>query len=125
VTTNYDDLIERAFEAAGRPFDTVVHLTEPGLGGDVLWRPNGVEQKAVLAKDVDIDMSSVSVVYKMHGGIDRSPAGHSQYLFSIFFAEPFQTRPFLFLGYGLYDWNLRVVLNRIEKELRRPGDITS
>jgi hypothetical protein len=144
VTTNYDDLIERALEAAGRPFDTVVHLTEPGLGGDVLWRPNGAtEQKAVLAKDVDIDMSSVSVVYKMHGSIDRSPAGRSQYVITEddyvefltrmtksaaipnIFAEPFQTRPFLFLGYGLYDWNLRVVLNRIEKELRRPGDITS
>ena len=31
------------------------------------------------------------------------------------FAEPFQTRPFLFLGYGLYDWNLRVILNRIQE----------
>lgn len=30
------------------------------------------------------------------------------------FAEPFQSRPFLFLGYGLYDWNLRVILNRIQ-----------
>ena len=28
------------------------------------------------------------------------------------FAEPFQTRHFLFLGYGLNDWNLRVVLYR-------------
>ena len=41
------------------------------------------------------------------------------------FAEPFQTRPFLFLGYGLYDWNLRVVLNRLEREFRRPNDIVS
>jgi hypothetical protein len=29
------------------------------------------------------------------------------------FADPFQKRPFLFLGYGLYDWNLRVILRRI------------
>ena len=41
------------------------------------------------------------------------------------FAELFQTRPFLFLGYGLYDWNLRVVLNRIEKDLRWPKGIKS
>ncbi len=27
----------------------------------------------------------------------------------------------MFLGYGLYDWNLRVVLNRIEKDLRPAG----
>ena len=37
------------------------------------------------------------------------------------FAELFQTRHFLFLGYGLRDWNLRVVLSRIEKDLRRPA----
>ena len=31
------------------------------------------------------------------------------------FADPFQNRPFLFLGYGLFDWNLRVILNRIQE----------
>jgi hypothetical protein len=41
------------------------------------------------------------------------------------FAEPFQTRHFLFLGYSLGDWNLRVVLNRMERDLRRRRDITS
>ncbi len=41
------------------------------------------------------------------------------------FAKPVQERPFLFFGYGLYDWNLRVVLNKIDRELRRPGDIQS
>ena len=41
------------------------------------------------------------------------------------FAEPFQSRHFLFLGYGLYDWNLRVVLNRIDRDLRRPAGIRS
>src|SRR5262245_57326089 len=88
-------------------------------------------------------MSAVSVIYKMHGSIERSPGAAEQYVITEddyvdfltritksaaipnIFAEPFQTRPFLFLGYGLDDWNLRVVLNRIEKELRRPGDITS
>jgi hypothetical protein len=44
---------------------------------------------------------------------------------SAIFAEPFQTRAFLFMGYGLYDWNLRVVLNRIEKDLRRRKGIKS
>jgi hypothetical protein len=28
VSTNYDDLLERALEAAGRPFDLVIHPTE-------------------------------------------------------------------------------------------------
>jgi hypothetical protein len=41
------------------------------------------------------------------------------------FAEPFLTRGFLFLGYSLRDWNLRVVLNRMEKDYRRSGELTS
>jgi len=140
VTTNYDDLIERAFTAAGRPFDTVIHLA---TGGEVQWTPHGQPPQALLSKALDIDLTKVSVIYKIHGAIDRSPAQQGQYVITEddyidfltrmtkntaipnVFADPFQKRPFLFLGYGLYDWNLRVVLNRIDKELRRPGDIRS
>jgi hypothetical protein len=85
----------------------------------------------------------VTVIYKMHGAMDRRQPRRGQYVITeddyidflarmtknkaipAIFAEPFQTRPFLFLGYGLYDWNLRVVLNRIEKDLRRSRDIRS
>lgn len=141
VTTNYDDLIERAFTAAGRPFDTVVHLAT-AVGGEVVWTPHGGNSKELLSKDLYIDLTTVSVIYKIHGAIDRSPAKKDQYVITEddyidfltrmtkntaipnIFADPFQNRPFLFLGYGLYDWNLRVVMNRIDKELRRP-DIKS
>jgi len=34
-------------------------------------------------------------------------------------AEPFHNRPFLFLGYGLYDWNLRVILGAIHGQRRK------
>lgn len=139
VTTSYDDLIERAFAAAGQPYDTVIHAATP-VNGEVLWRPHDGEEWEVLAKDLDIKLSNVSVVYKIHGVIGRSSKRKGQYVITEddyvdflsritkssaipkIFAEPFQTRPFLFLGYGLYDWNLRVVLNRIDS-LRRPGDV--
>jgi hypothetical protein len=142
VTTNYDDLIERAFDAAQVPYDTVIHSTDPMKDG-IIWRKYGEKQQELLAKDLDIDLGKVSVVYKVHGAIDRAVEVRGQYVITEddyidfitrmtrnaaipnLFAEPFQSRPFLFLGYGLYDWNLRVVLNRIEKELRRPGDIKS
>src|SRR5215213_1191892 len=32
VTTNYDDCIERAFEAEGKPYDLVVHTTDAAMG---------------------------------------------------------------------------------------------
>jgi len=142
VTTNYDDLIERAFDAAGAVYDTVVHQTEESETGKILWRPHGAAPQAILPKDLDIDLAVHSVVYKIHGAVDRA-ASAGQYVITEddyvdfltrmtqstaiprIFAEPFQQRPFLFVGYGLYDWNLRVVLNRIHKELRRPGEIKS
>lgn len=144
VTTNYDDLLERAFDAAGRPYDMVVHLSDPRIGGEILWRKHGdMNLQPLLAKDLDIDIDKISVIYKIHGTIDRGTGKDAQYVITEddyvdfltrmtrntaipnVFAEPFQTRPFLFLGYSLYDWNLRVVLNRIDRELRRPGDIQS
>src|SRR5262249_35417886 len=91
---------------------------------------------------VDIDLAKRSVVYKMHGTVDRDDAERDQYVITeddyIEFlarmtrgraipaglAEPFLRSQFLFLGYGLRDWNLRVVLNRIEKDLRRAKNVS-
>lgn len=133
VTTNYDDLLERAFVEAGRPFDTVIHATQPSKKGEVLWIRHGSGAKEVLAKNLDIDLTRVNVIYKIHGSIDRSlkPSAHyviteDDYIEFLgrlmktsaipnIFVDPFQRYPFLFMGYGLYDWNLRVVLNRIDK----------
>ncbi|MCI0400491.1 MAG: SIR2 family protein [Gammaproteobacteria bacterium] len=145
VTTNYDDLIEHAFDTAKpqQPYDTVIHVTSPKAGGEVLWHPYGKTPLEVLGKDLLIDLSKITVIYKMHGGMDRSSNPPGQYVITEddyidfltrmtkraaipnAFADPFQSRPFLFLGYGLHDWNLRVVLNRIDKEMRRPGEIKS
>jgi hypothetical protein len=41
VTTNYDDLIEQAFAAAGKAYDVVVHTTDPESAACVLWWPHG------------------------------------------------------------------------------------
>ncbi len=130
VTTNYDDLLERAYQKLGKPYDVVVHMTDREK---VLWWPHDkAEPQEVLAEDLDVDLKEVSVVYKMHGAIDRREHQVGHYVITeddyityltrmtrrqvipTIFAEPFQTRPFLFLGYGLYDWNLRVILNRIQ-----------
>jgi hypothetical protein len=138
VTTNYDDLMETAFREAGRPFDLVIHTTDPGLGEQLLWWEEGADEPAcVVPNKLDIDLETVSVVYKMHGAVDRLVAARDQYViteddyvdfltrlikqeaFPSIFAEPFQKRHFLFLGYGLRDWNFRVILNRVEKDLRQ------
>jgi hypothetical protein len=138
VTTNYDDLIECAFRDADKPFDLVIHTTDPTLGEQLLWWGDGADEPvAVVPNKLDIDLEHVTVVYKMHGAVDRIVAARDQYViteddyvdfltrlikqeaFPAIFAEPFQTRHFLFLGYGLRDWNFRVILNRVEKDLRQ------
>ena len=142
VTTNYDDLIERALE--GHSYDVVIQTTEPALGDQLLWWPHGeAEPVKVNPNKLDIDRKEVTVVYKIHGAVDRRDRGRDQYVITeddyieflsrmtrkraipAIFAEPFQTSHFLFLGYSLGDWNLRVVLNRMERDLRRHRDITS
>lgn len=140
LTTNYDDLIERAFQDEGTPYDLVVHTSDPNLGENLLWWQHGqAEPQQELAKNITSDPDKVSVIYKMHGAVDRRRKQLEQYVITEddyidflgrminqsaipdVFAEPLQSRRFLFLGYGLYDWNLRVVLSRIEKQFRRPN----
>jgi len=151
VTTNYDDLVERALDERNRrmpdrprPYDVVIHTTDVNAGDRLLWWPHGEgEPREVPPNKLDIDLTTRSVIYKMHGAVDRKKAARDSYVITeddyidflarmtrnkaipSIFAELFQTRHFLFLGYGLNDWNLRVVLNRIEKDLRRPKGITS
>jgi len=86
---------------------------------------------------LDIDLNSTTVIYKMHGTID--PTGSKWDNFVITeedyveflsrmmngsavpsqFCQYFSERSFLFLGYSLRDWNLRVVLNNLGKYLSR------
>jgi hypothetical protein len=144
ITTNYDDLIECAFDAVGRVYDRIIHTTDHTVGDRLLWWKHGSDEPfEVHPNKLVIDLSKVTVIYKMHGAVDRLDPKRDQYVITeddyidflvrmtknkavpAIFAEPFQTRHFLFLGYGLSDWNLRVVLNRIEKDLRRPKGIKS
>jgi hypothetical protein len=135
VTTNYDDLLERAFAALGKPYHVVVHIDQATV---LSWPHNSKEPEKVPGDELLLDLDKISVVYKIHGAIDRraNEIGHyviteDDYIEFLtrmtrgsvippIFAEPFQTRPFLFLGYGLYDWNLRVILNRIQEFRKNP-----
>jgi SIR2-like domain len=134
VTTNYDDLIERAFDSArngnGHPYDLVIHRTSTSGSRFFLRRCGETELHTVSRKELlDLELEKRSVIYKMHGDWhnDEYVITEDDYIDFLgrmiggraipqVFAEPFQSRHFLFLGYGLRDWNLRVVLSRIRSE---------
>ena len=137
VTTNYDDLTERAFINANRPFDLVIHPTDrKEVEASVLWWKSGASEPiAVPPNQLYIDLKKTTVIYKMHGTVDRTLSKWDSYVITeddyvdflsrmttqtavpALFMRHFRTRSFLFLGYGLRDWNLRVVLKNLESTL--------
>lgn len=138
VVTNYDTLLEEAFRVAGKPFDLIVYPAErPAYGNSLLWWPNGqTEPVAVEAKELDLDLDRTSVIYKMHGTIwpgsdqwDNFVITEEDYVEFLSrmttntssavpaqFYQYSRNRSFLFLGYSLRDWNLRVVLRNLRRQ---------
>jgi hypothetical protein len=133
VTTNYDDLTEQAFKKAGRPFDLVIHPTDrKEVEASVWWWKHGADKPvAVPPNQLFIDLKTTTVIYKMHGTVDRLLKTWDSYVITeddyvdflsrmtsqtavpALFMRHFRTRHFMFLGYGLRDWNLRVVLKNL------------
>jgi hypothetical protein len=135
VATNYDTLLEQAFIAAGKPYDLVIYPADrKDIANSILWWPHGkTEPFAVKPNELDIDLSKTTVIYKMHGTIigetdewDSFVITEEDYVEflsrmtsntavpSLFY--PYcRERSFLFLGYSLRDWNLRVVLKNLSK----------
>jgi NAD-dependent SIR2 family protein deacetylase len=144
VTTNYDDLIERAF-AQRHPWIVVDRYEAPGsvwLGlGDRAWDEvdaatlpktlANIEQRLRKEKSIEIaDKASGSrpIIFKMHGSLNRANRRHDRFLITEehyvnFLGRPqylppmleriMQRQNFLFLGYGLRDWNVRVMLRKL------------
>jgi hypothetical protein len=134
VVTNYDTLMEQAFLMAGRPYDLVVYPADrPDFANALLWWPHGAtEPTPVEANKLDIDLATTTVIYKMHGTISSNEQwdnfviteeDYVEFLSRMTrsaavpasFIEYFRSRRFLFLGYSLRDWNLRVVLNSLRR----------
>jgi hypothetical protein len=137
VTTNYDMLLESAFRAAGKPFDLVIYPPDSDqTGTSLLWWPHGeAAPRSVVPDELSVDLTAQTVIYKMHGTVDDPQEGdwsnfviteddYTNFLSRMTsgtavpksFFRHFRGRSFLFLGYSLSDWNLRVVLRNLGRE---------
>jgi SIR2-like protein len=138
VVTNYDTLIEQAFQTAGKVYDLVIYPADPpkDKANTILWWPQGApEPEFKAANELDIDLDKTNVIFEMHGTIVHktdqwdnfviTEEDYVEFLSRIttntavpaLFYEYFRERSFLFLGYSLRDWNLRVVLKNLRKYL--------
>jgi DNA-binding SARP family transcriptional activator len=135
VTTSYDTALERAFEEAGETFEIVSYLAAgrnrgrfchiaPGGKGRLIEEPN------TYATELSLERSTV--ILKLHGQVERTPArewesfvvtedDYIDYLANtdvagavpVSLAATLRRSHFLFLGYTMADWNLRVILHRL------------
>ena len=133
VTTNYDDMLERAFRAAGEPIDLVVYVAEGEHRGKFWhWPPDGEVQLIEKPNEYrGVSLDQRPVILKIHGAVDRVNAERDSFVITedhyidyltrtdisnlvpVTLAAKLRKSHFLFLGYSLRDWNLRVILHRI------------
>jgi DNA-binding SARP family transcriptional activator len=134
VTTNFDDVLEQAFREAGEDFDVVSYLAlGPNRGKFLHVGSDGAATLVEVPNAYgDISLERRPVILKIHGGIDRRPErewesfvisedDHIDYLsqaeiavvLPVTLAAKLRRSHFLFLGYPLHAWSLRVFLHRV------------
>jgi class 3 adenylate cyclase len=133
VTVNYDDALERAFAEAGEAIDLVTYIADGELRGRFVHRaPDG--QVNVIDRPneyLGVSLDQRSVILKIHGAVDRVHSDWDSFVITedhyieyltradvssvlpVTLAAKLRRSHYLFLGYRLRDWNLRVILHRI------------
>ena len=140
VTTNYDDMLERAFKEAGVPFDLVSYEAEGDNRGK-FWHSRSDSADDVTLIDLPNQYQAFSldqraVILKVHGAFVRTDPDRDSYvitedhyldyltrtdvsnLLPVELAKTLRKSHFLFLGSRLPEWNLRVIFHRIWREQR-------
>jgi hypothetical protein len=133
VTTNYDDALEQAFDAVGEPFDLVTYLAKGPDRGRFMHRTPDGDARVIDEPNRyrELSLERRTVILKIHGAVDRRDADGDSYVITedhyieylaqtdianiipaVLMAVMNESH-FLFLGYSLRDWNLRVILHRI------------
>jgi len=144
VTTNYDDALERAFEDAEEPYDLAVYMASGEDRGRFVHVPFDGEPRPVAVANSYRDFPTDplgeldrSVIMKIHGAVDGARGVYEwrdNYVITeddyidylsrgpVASVVPQQLLAklreshFLFLGYTMRDWNLRVFLQRLFRQ---------
>ena len=135
VTTNYDLALERAFEEAGEELDIVSYVATGAHRGRFWHRPPGEAPRPIDVPNTyatELSLDRRTILLKLHGAVDPLPErewesfviteddyidylGHAELttVVPVALAARLRRSHFLFLGYEMADWNLRLILNRI------------
>lgn len=140
VTTNYDDLMERALLERGEDFDLLVYMANGPHEGMFCHRAPGGALHPIAHPDdlagsedpaTEIDPARRTVILKLHGLADHeNPYDDSYVITEDHYIEylaridldnkmpqtvlgVLRNSHLLFLGYGLRDWNLKAMLYKL------------
>jgi DNA-binding SARP family transcriptional activator len=135
VTTNYDLALERAFEEVGEELDIVSYVATGTHRGRFWHRPPGERPRPIDVPNTyatELSLERRTILLKLHGAVDPLPErewesfviteddyidylGRSELsaVVPVALAARLRRSHFLFLGYEMADWNLRLILNRI------------
>ena len=135
VSTNYDLALERAFEDAGEELDIVAYVATGQHRGRFWHRAPGEAPRPIDVPNTyasELSLERRTILLKLHGAVDPLPErewesfviteddyidylGHSQLtaVVPVSLAAKLRRSHFLFLGYEMADWNLRLILNRM------------
>jgi hypothetical protein len=132
LTTNYDDVLERAFTEAEEPFDLLSYSSEEERSGRFIHRPPGGEPRLIETPNeyTGLRSSDRTVIIKIAGTVDRTDPQRDSFviteddyieqlitdvssLIPVTLAARLRRSYFLFLGHSLRAWNVRVILRRI------------
>jgi DNA-binding SARP family transcriptional activator len=129
VTTGYDLALEQAFLDAGEEFDVVSYVASGRSRGRFCHvQPDGtskvIDVPNTYATELSLDRRTA--ILKLHGGVEleRFVVTEDDYIDYLAYGDVGSAIPvglaaklrrshFLFLGYRMCDWNLRLVLERM------------
>jgi hypothetical protein len=130
ITTNYDPLVERAFQEKQRSLCVITqNMREPhpeyGAGYIEVKYPDGTVESS-FGRDFQLSdprfSPGTAFLFKMHGSAHRSKGGVNDDLIITEDDAAYKIRPFLFLGYSLNDWNFRVFLRLLARRNTLSGN---
>ena len=142
VTSNHDDLLERAFREAGQPFDLIYYALDGDGQGRFYCRKHGSAEEHALAgrasgratkRNPPILLDERTVILRLNGVLQRVNSNHSSCVIteddfidymagcdiglllpaSVLGRLKGRDNHILFLGYAAGDWNWRVALRRL------------
>jgi len=135
VSTSYDLTLERAFLEAGEEFDVVTYLAAGRNRGKFIHvRPDGTATLIDLPNEyvTELSLERRTIILKLHGQVDPrlerawesfvvTEDDYIDYLAQtevasvvpVAIAAKLRRSHFLFFGYTMADWNLRLLLNRL------------